>query len=187
MSLGGYAKLEYSQRGIKLSQAEKAAAVFGCSIHDLIGEPPFIPLVGAANSGQAFFADGGEYEGMKSLTKLNISPSMAEGMSAVIVAGDWMEPRFPAGSVALFSNNRLAPNADLIGEVIVGETIEGFPILRTLMAGSKRNFWDLHSEKGEVEHDVVLVWAAEVQAVIMPSLAEKLILRETESESDSDD
>ena len=184
LSLGGYAKLEYSQRELRMEHIQRAAEIFGVSILEVTAGLPTAPLMGAVNAGLPAFDYGSAYEGLDRRNRVHVAPGHFAACPAAYVAGTTMEPCFPEGALVFFGAGKQPPSENLVGHAIVGETVDGILVLRKLQRGSKRHFWDLEAPNGTAERDVVLIWAAAVDAVVFPHVAKGLIEQDEEDEQD---
>lgn len=96
---------------------------------------------------------------------------------ALEVHGHSMRGFADDGSLIYFEIQRTPPSEDMLGNIVIVETLDGRVLLKRLLRGSERGLFDLESANGPTLHDVRLAWAAEPTAIIPPKQARKIIRR----------
>lgn len=175
MSLGGYRKLEYGERRLKLEQIRAAASAFGVQSSDIV-DPKTTTLnimgrVGASTDGEIIQeTDHGPFAQIE-------APIGASGDEAVVeVSGHSMGIYAPDGSLILYDSRHTPPHEDMLGEVCVVGLPDGRALVKRLLRGSRRGLFDLESLVGDTLRDQRVEWAAVVQIVVHPRHARRLRL-----------
>lgn len=174
MSLGGYRKLEYGERQLKLAQIQAAAKAFGVSPAQVVDpqEQPILDIVGrvggSTDGGILQDTDHGPFGQIE-------APVGASGTEAVVeVSGHSMGIYAPDGSLILYDNRHDPPHDDMLGEVCVVGLPDGRTLVKRLLRGSRRGLFDLESIVGDTIRDQRVDWAAVVQVVVHPRHAKRL-------------
>jgi transcriptional regulator with XRE-family HTH domain len=173
MSLGGYRKLEYGERRLKLEQIKAAASAFGVQPSDIVDPKvtilDIVGRVGASTDGEIIQdTDQGPFAQIE-------APIGASGDEAVVeVSGHSMGIYAPDGSLILYDSRHNPPHEDMLGEVCVVGLPDGRILVKRLLRGSKRGLFDLESLVGDTLRDQRVEWAAVVQIVVHPRHARRL-------------
>jgi hypothetical protein len=102
-------------------------------------------------------------------------PIGAIGTEAVVeVTGHSMGMYAPDGSLILYESRFDPPHEDMLGEVCIVGLPDGRALVKRLLRGSRRGFYDLESVVGNTMRDQVVAWAAVVTQVIHPRHARRL-------------
>lgn len=133
---------------------------------------PVIGSVGADPSGLVLLAYGDSPGAF-----VPLPPGGSEKAVALQVRGHSMPDVAPDGALIYFEHQQMAPNAEMLGEIVVVETEGGEVLIKRLLRGSKRHHYDLESLIGETRHDVRLLWAARISATIPPWKARQIIIK----------
>lgn len=173
LSLGGYRKLEYGERRLKLEQINAAAKAFGVPSPDVVDQKvtmlDIFGRVGASTDGEIIQdTDHGPFAQIE-------APIGASGDEAVVeVSGHSMGIYAPDGSLILYESRHTPPHEDMLGEVCVVGLPDGRTLVKRLRRGSRRGLFDLESIVGDTLRDQRVDWAAVVQIVVHPRHARRL-------------
>lgn len=137
------------------------------------GLVPIKGRVGANPEGDVLFATGQEAGDLAP-----IPPGGTDKAVALLVAGHSMRGLADDGALIYFEDQRTAPSADMLGEVVVVETDTDEVLVKRLLRGSKPGLYDLESIAGPTRRDTRLRWAAHITAIIPPHQARRIIIRE---------
>lgn len=131
---------------------------------------PVIGRVGASNDGLVIFTTAHE-----SGDVVPIPPGGTMNARALQVTGHSMRGFADDGALLYFEEQRLPPTPDMLGYVVVLETVDGEVLVKRLLRGSRPGLYDLESLSGPTLHDRELAWAANITAIIPPGQARKII------------
>lgn len=106
-----------------------------------------------------------------------IPPGGTTESVALEVSGHSMRGYADDGALIYFEIQRTPPSSDMLGQIVVAETVGGQVLLKRLLRGSAPDLYDLESFNDAPMRDVRLVWAAEPTAIIPPKHARKIIRR----------
>ena len=106
-----------------------------------------------------------------------LPPGGTSDSVALEVHGHSMRGFADDGSLIYFEIQRTPPGSDMLGAIVIVETLDGRVLLKRLLRGSEKGLFDLESANGPTLHDVRLAWAAEPTAIIPPKQARKIIRR----------
>lgn len=157
------------EKGIrKLSQPwmERLAVALRCSPADFIQEPSYnlVPVLSYVGAGAKVYAiddhaQGGGLEEVEAPTGYS-----ADGIIALIVRGDSMEPQMEAGWLIFYRRESDGVPPDCIGELCVVKMHDDCVLVKKLRQGSKPGLFHLLSKNPNHEpiFDAKLKWASRV-------------------------
>jgi phage repressor protein C with HTH and peptisase S24 domain len=131
---------------------------------------PVIGRVGADPSGAVLFATGQETGDL-----VPLPPGGTRKAVALRVVGHSMRGLADDGALIYFEDQRAQPSRDMLGEVVVVETDTDEVLVKRLLRGERRGFYDLESVHGPTRTDCKLRWAAHITAIIPPHQARRII------------
>lgn len=131
---------------------------------------PVIGRVGADSSGAVLFATGQDTGDL-----VPLPPGGTHKAVALQVCGHSMCGLADDGGLIYFEDQRTHPSEDMLGEVVVVETEADEVLVKRLLRGSRRGFYDLESIAGPTRKDCKLRWAAHITAIIPPHQARRII------------
>lgn len=136
---------------------------------------PILGYVGANPDGSVLFASGQAAGDM-----VPPPPNGSMTAKALEVRGHSMPFLAEDGALIYFDNQRTSVPAEMLGQVVVCELDSGEVLVKRLLRGSRAGVFDLESINGPTRHDTILLWIAEVVAIIPPRAARELIVRSTQ-------
>lgn len=157
VSTSGYIKLERGERRLTSDYIGKAAKAFSVSQSAII-ENMTVPLLGYVGAGAAahFYADAqGPFE------EVPMPEGGNEDTVALEVRGDSLGSFFNQWLV-YYDDVRNPVTSDLIGRLVICETVDGRVLVKKLGRGTRRGHFHLYSQTESPMEDVELVWAAKV-------------------------
>jgi phage repressor protein C with HTH and peptisase S24 domain len=134
------------------------------------GYVPIIGRVGANPEGLVLFAHGQEPGDLAP-----IPPGGTDKAVALLVVGHSMRGLADDGALIYFEDQKTAPSADMLGNVVVVETDTDEVLVKRLLRGSRAGLYDLESIAGPTRQDAKLRWAAHITAIIPPLHARRII------------
>lgn len=180
-SKGYVSDLERGERRYNQDLVEGLAAALDISAAQLLGEDPkgarerLVPIVGyvgADTEGTVLFAHGQQTGEL-----VPIPPGGTDAASALGVRGHSMKGFSDDGGLIFFEEQHSRPGRDMLGHVVVVETMDGRVLVKRLLKGSHPGVYDLESIVGPTLEDVEIRWAALVTAIVPPAQARKIIVR----------
>lgn len=132
---------------------------------------PIRGFVGADPSGRILFAEGQESGDMAP------APPPGSDASVVEVRGHSMKGFADDGSLIYYENQRSRPDKDMLGEIVVVQTVAGEILVKRLLKGSRAGVYDLESIAGPTMGDVEIEWVAEIAYIMPPLQARRRIVR----------
>ncbi len=157
VSRSQYIKLERGERRLTSDYIEQAATAFSVS-HSEITEA-LVPVMGYVGAGAAahFYAESdGQFD------EVPMPPGGGKDTVALEVRGDSLGSFFNQWLV-YYDDVRYPVTHDLIGRLVVCETIDGRILVKKLMKGTQPGHFHLLSQTESPIEDVELVWAARVK------------------------
>jgi SOS-response transcriptional repressor LexA len=106
-----------------------------------------------------------------------VPPGGSEKSVGLEVVGHSMRWVAEDGSLIYFEDQRNPPAEDMLGYVVIVETIDGQVLVKRLLRGSAPKLFDLESQNGPTLRDQRLRWAADITAILPPKQARKVIRR----------
>lgn len=106
-----------------------------------------------------------------------VAPGGTAAASALEVRGGSMPGLAEDGALLYFEEQVTKPGKDMMGRIVIVETIDGRVLVKRLLRGSSKGLFDLESILGPTLEDVQLKWAAHITAIIPPIQAQKIIRR----------
>ena len=125
---------------------------------------PVVGRVGASNDGLVIFTTAHETGDV-----VPIPPGGTMNARALQVTGHSMRGFADDGALLYFEEQRLPPTPDMLGYVVVLETVDGEVLVKRLLRGSRPGLYDLESLSGPTLHDRELAWAANITAITPPA------------------
>lgn len=186
-SKGYVSDLERGERRYNQDLVEGLARALEITAAQLLGENPkggdqrLVPIVGyvgADTEGTVMFATG---QGTGELVP--IQPGGTTAASALAVRGHSMKGFADDGALIFFEEQHSKPGRDMLGHVVVVETMDGRVLVKRLLKGSHPGVFDLESIVGPTLDDVEIRWAALVTAIVPPVQARKIIVRKEDIEA----
>jgi phage repressor protein C with HTH and peptisase S24 domain len=189
-NLNTYASNENGNAAFSFSKAKAYGAAFGVKAEWLYDgvEPtnpaappkrpsapaeilvPILGRVGADTEGTVLFATGQEAGDL-----VPLPPGGSKKAVALLIAGHSMRGLADDGGLIYFEDQRAAPSASMLGQVVVVETDGDEVLVKRLLRGSRAGLYDLESIRGPTRRDCKLRWAAHITAIIPPHQARKII------------
>lgn len=164
LSLGGYRKLEYGERQLKVAQLRKFSELFEVSEQAIIDgtatpeRARTIPVKGRVGAGaQVEAVDNGDMDEVEAPADAN--PRTV----AVIVEGESGFPAYEPGTLIFYSKH--LPPSEMVNRRAVVQLADGRIFLKILRAGSKPGHWTLQSVN-QLYPDMVdelVDWAAPIE------------------------
>jgi transcriptional regulator with XRE-family HTH domain len=177
-----YASNENGNAPFSYRRAKEYARAFGVSpewLYDAAGAMrpagadglvPVVGRVGANPDGTVLFAVGDDPRELAP-----IPPGGDEQARALRVVGHSMRGVADDGALIYFEDQRTPPTPDMLGHVVVVETVTDEVLVKRLLRGSKPGLYDLESVAGPMRQDARLRWAAHITAIIPPFQARRII------------
>ncbi|MEH0194541.1 peptidase S24 [Caulobacter sp. CCNWLY153] len=97
--------------------------------------------------------------------------------NALEVRGGSMPGIADEGALLYFEEQVTKPTKDMMGRVVIVETMDGRVLVKRLLRGTDKGLFDLESVVGPTLEDVKIRWAAHITAIIPPIHAQKIIRR----------
>lgn len=178
-----YASNENGNAPFSYRKAKEYAAAFGVRpewLYDASGpmQPaarsglvPIVGRVGADPTGAVLFAAG---QGDWDLAPL--PPGGSDKAVALRVVGHSMRGFADDGALIYFEDQKTPPAPDMLGHVVVVETLEEEVLVKRLLRGSATGLYDLESIAGPTRQDARLRWAAHITAIVPPFQARRVIV-----------
>jgi transcriptional regulator with XRE-family HTH domain len=159
VSFGQYVKLERGDRRLTADYIAQAAQAFGVSRADIIEERTTVPVMGYVGAGAAahYYAEADYLH-----DEVPMPPGGTEDTVALEVRGDSLGSFFNQWLV-YYDDIRNPVTMDLIGRLVVCETVDGRVLVKKLMKGTRPGHFHLLSQTESPIEDVELVWAARVK------------------------
>lgn len=157
VSRGQFIKLERGERRLTADYMARAAKAFGVQ-PSAIMEELTVPVLGYVGAGAAahFYVDA-----QGPLDEVPMPPGGNEKTVALEVRGDSLGSFFNQWLV-YYDEIRNPVTADLLGKLVICETVDGRVLVKKLMRGPRPGYYNLHSQTESPIEDVELVWAAKV-------------------------
>lgn len=137
------------------------------------GQEVLVPIrgyVGASPDGRIRFSTGDP------TNDFALMPVGASAKSiAVYVDGHSMRGVADHGSLIFYEETRTPPTPDMLGHVVVVETVKGDVLVKRLLKGSHKGVYDLESTGAERLEDQKLRWAAHIVSIVPPHRARQII------------
>lgn len=156
VSRGQYIKLERGERRLTSDYIARAAKAFNVPVASIL-ESLTVPVLGYVGAGSvAYYTDPGGH-----LDEAPMPPGGNENTVALEVRGDSLGPFFNQWLV-YYDEVRQPVTPNLIGKLVVCETVDGRVLVKKLGRGTKPGLYHLYSQTESPMEDVELVWAARV-------------------------
>lgn len=123
---------------------------------------------GAATDGRVVFAEGQGGFGVVEI------PEGATDDSVAIEVEGYSQGFIADGCLIFYTEVHGAPTDDMLGQIVVVGTHEGFVLLKRLLRGSQSGLYDLESINGPTMRDQKVAWAAHVDSLVPPWRAARL-------------
>lgn len=181
LSLGGYRKLEYGERRLKLEQIHRAAEAFSVTFaevgQDVEAPSSSVPVMGYIGAGAEIDPDM-EQVPPEGLDQVEVPFAIPDGIIAFEVRGESMYPRYDPGDVLLVYKEQQRPTSSLISEDVAVKVEGGGRFLKRLMRGTKPNTFNLESWNARTIESVRLDWIGEVYLTLRSGQVKRIELRE---------
>lgn len=157
VSRGQFIKLERGERRLTSDYIAKAAKAFSVSAAEII-ENLTVPLLGYVGAGAAahYYVDA-----QGPLDEVPMPPGGNDKTVALEVRGDSLGSFFNQWLV-YYDEVRNPVTSDLVGKLVICETVDGRILVKKLMRGPRPGFYNLMSQTESPIEDIELVWAAKV-------------------------
>jgi transcriptional regulator with XRE-family HTH domain len=157
VSRSQYIKLERGERRLTSDYIAQAAEAFGVS-HSEITEArvPVMGYVGAGAAAHYYAESDGHFD------EVPMPPGGGKDTVALEVRGDSLGSFFNQWLV-YYDDIRNPVTPDLLGRLVVCETVDGRILVKKLMRGMRPGHFHLLSQTESPIEDVELVWAARVK------------------------
>jgi len=157
VSKSQYVKLERGERRLTNDYIAQAARAFAVS-HSEVTEAsvPIMGYVGAGASAHYYGDSHGHFD------EVPMPPGGTKDTVALEVRGDSLGSFFNQWLV-YYDDIRNPVTLDLLGRLVVCETVDGRILVKKLMRGSRPGHFHLLSQTESPIEDVELVWAARVK------------------------
>lgn len=139
---------------------------------DVAGDEKLIRIrgsVGASTEGRVLFATGDA-----SIDFALMPPGATPGSAALRVSGGSMAGVADEGSLIFYDETHTPPTPDMLGHVVVVETVEGDVLVKRLLRGERKGVYDLESTGAPLMPGRKLRWAAHILAVVPPHRARQI-------------
>lgn len=123
---------------------------------------------GAATDGRVIFAEGQGGFGVVEI------PEGATEKSVAIEIEGYSQGFIADGCLIFYTEVHAAPTDDMLGQIVVIGTPEGYVLLKRLLRGSRPGLFDLESINGPTLRDQKVSWAAHVDSLVPPWRAARL-------------
>lgn len=159
VSRSQFIKLERGERRLTQEYINQIARGFGVSPSEVIEDRSTVLVMGYVGAGAAahYYA-----ESHGNLDEVPMPPGGTDDTVALEVRGDSLGSFFNQWLV-YFDDVRNPVTADLLGRLVVCETVDGRVLVKKLMRGTRRGHFTLLSQTESPIEDVELVWAARVK------------------------
>lgn len=156
----------------KIDSLKSVANILNTTVGYLIGEEPGVTSVvgriGADTSGEIVYGTGDGGFG-----DVIIPPGAGPESVAVEVHGYSMGT-FVDGALIFYSDQKLAPSDEMLGDMVVVGLSDGRALLKRLTRGSRPGLYDLESLNGPTMRDQEVVWAADIESIVPPRQARRI-------------
>lgn len=156
----------------KIDSLKSVANILNTTVGYLIGEEPgvtsVVGRVGADTSGEIVYGTGDGGFG-----DVIIPPGAGPESVAVEVQGYSMGI-FVDGALIFYSDQKLAPTDEMLGDMVVVGLSDGRALLKRLTRGSRPGLYDLESLNGPTMRDQEVVWAADIESIVPPRQARRI-------------
>ena len=156
----------------KIDSLKSVANILNTTVGYLIGEEPgvtsVVGRVGADTSGEIVYGTGDGGFG-----DVIIPPGAGPESVAVEVHGYSMGT-FVDGDLIFYSDQKLAPSDEMLGDMVVVGLSDGRALLKRLTRGSRPGLYDLESLNGPTMRDQEVIWAADIESIVPPRQARRI-------------
>lgn len=159
VSYGQYIKLERGERKLTQEYINRAMKAYGVDSAAVLQARTMVPVMGYVGAGAAahYYSDSQGH-----LDEVQMPPGGNENTTALEVRGDSLGTFFNQW-IVYYDDVRNPVTSDLIGRLVVCETVDGRVLVKKLMRGTLRGHFHLLSQTESPIEDVELVWAARVK------------------------
>lgn len=169
-----YSYLDGKSNSLSSTTQDKLARAYETTAAEIFS-PQLVPLIGyvaADAEGQVVLTEG------DARTDFVLKPPGGTSQSVALeVRGFSMRGFADDGSLVYFEQQRNPPTPDMLGDIVVVETLDGRILVKRLLRGSEPGLYDLESINGPVISDCRIRWAAFPTAIVPKRHAQKIIRR----------
>jgi len=157
VSRSQFIKLERGERRLTADYISLASKAFGVQPSAILEELT-VPLLGYVGAGAAahYYVDA-----QGALDEVPMPPGGNDTTVALEVRGDSLGSFFNQWLV-YYDEVRNPVTPDLLGKLVICETVDGRVLVKKLMRGPRPGYYNLHSQTESPIEDIELVWAAKV-------------------------